>query len=153
MVLPRSAMAHSLGEGVLFPPAMTPAEAFAVIPLAAVCADHKLQPEEAELLKSQLRAREPYSAMDPAAFGGMVSGLLLALRDQRRALVEQAAALLTPAEQEQAFAFAARLVHADRIATAEETAVLAEVRHALSVPAERLRQIESSFALLSAGDS
>ena len=98
---------------------MTPAEAFAVIPLAAVCADHRLQPEEAELLQQQLRGRPPYSEMEPVAFGTMVSRILLLLRDQRQALVEEAAAMLGPAEQEQAFAFAARLVHADRIATQE----------------------------------
>jgi len=102
---------------------MTPAEAFAVIPLAAVCADHRLQSEEAELLKTHLRGRSPYRELP-------------------------AAALLSPSEQEQAFAFAARLVHADRIATPEETSLLAEVSQVLEVPAERLRQIESSFALL-----
>lgn len=128
---------------------MTPAEAFAVIPLAAVCADNRLQPEEAELLQHQLRGRSPYNAMEPVAFGTMVSRLLLALRDQRHALVEQAAGLLTPSEQEQAFAFAARLVHADRIATQEETSLLADVGCALSVAPERLRDIEASFALLS----
>lgn len=128
---------------------MTPAEAFAVIPLAAVCADHRLQPEEAELLQQQLRGRSPYSQMDPVTFGTMVSSLLLALRDQRQALVEQAATLLSPIEQEQAFAFAARLVHADRIATQAETSMLADVGCALQVAPERLRDIEASFALLS----
>jgi hypothetical protein len=128
---------------------MTPAEAFAVIPLAAVCADHRLQPEEAELLKQQLRGRSPYNAMDPVEFGTMMSRLLLALRDQRQALVEAAAALLSPAEQERAFAFAARLVYADRIATQEETNLLADVGCALSLPVERLREIEASLALLS----
>lgn len=128
---------------------MTPAEAFAVIPLAAVCADHRLQPEEAQLLKQQLRGRSPYNAMDPVEFGTMVSRLLLALRDQRQDLVEQAADMLTLSEQEQAFAFAARLVHADRIATQEETSMLADVGSALSVAPERLRDIEASFALLS----
>ncbi len=128
---------------------MTPAEAFVVIPLAAACADHRLQPEEAELLKQQLRGQSPYSDMDPIAFGTMVSKLLLALRDQRQALVEEAAALLNHDQQEKAFAFAARLVHADRIATQEEVSLLADVGCALSVSPERLRQIEASFALLS----
>lgn len=129
---------------------MTPAEAFAVIPLAAVCADNRLQPEEAELLQLQLRGRPRYSGMDPVAFGTMVSGILLKLRDERQALVEEAAALLSPAERERAFALAARLVHADRIATQEEVSLLADVGCALSLPAERLREIEASLALLSA---
>jgi hypothetical protein len=84
------------------PNVMTPAEAFAVIPLAAVCADNRLQPEEAELLQSQLRGQSPYREMDPLAFGTMVSSLLLGLRDNRHALLEKAATLLSVAEQEEA---------------------------------------------------
>jgi hypothetical protein len=124
---------------------MTPAEAFAVIPLAAACADKRLQKEEAELLLSQLRGRSPYREMDPAAFGTMVSSLLLGLRDNRHALLEKAATLLSVVEQEEAFAFAAQMVHADRVATLEETSLLTEVAGALSVPVERLRDIEASF--------
>lgn len=127
---------------------MTPAEAFAVLPLAAVCADNRLEPEERDLLKRQLRSRSPYSEMDPVAFGTMVSTLLLALRDRRQALVQEAAGLLSPEEQERAYAFAARLVHADRIATQEEVSLLADISCALSVPTERLREIEAAFALL-----
>jgi len=128
---------------------MTPAEAFAVIPLAAVCADHRLQPEEADLVMKQLRGRSPYSDMDPVAFGTMVSSLLLALRDRRQALVEEAAAQLSPEQQEKAFALAARLVYADRIATQEEANLLTDLSCALSVPPERLEEIEASIALLS----
>jgi hypothetical protein len=128
---------------------MTPAEAFAVIPLAAVCADHRLQPEEADLIMKLLRGRSPYSEMDPVVFGTMVSGLLLALRDRRQALVEEAAALLSPEQQEKAFALAVRLVHADRIATQEEVNLLTDLSCALSVPPERLEEIEASIALLS----
>ena len=128
---------------------MTPAEAFAVIPLAAVCADHKLQPEEADLVMSQLRGRRPYSEMDPVAFGTMISSLLMALRDRRQALVEEAATHLSTEQQEKAFALAARLVHADRIATQEEANLLIDLRCALSVPVERLEEIEASIALLS----
>jgi hypothetical protein len=57
--------------------------------------------------------------------------------------------LLSIAEQEEAFAFAARMVHADRVATLEETTLLAEVAQALSVPVERLQDIEATFRLLS----
>jgi hypothetical protein len=128
---------------------MTPAEAFAVIPLAAVCADHRLQPEEADLIMKMLRGRSPYNEMDPVVFGTMVSGLLLALRDRRHALVEEAAAILSPEQQEKAFALAVRLVHADRIATQEEVNLLTDLSCALSVPPERLEEIEASIALLS----
>jgi hypothetical protein len=128
---------------------MTPAEAFAVIPLAAVCADHRLQPEEADLIMKMLRGRSPYNEMDPVVFGTMVSGLLLALRDRRQALVEEAAAILSPEQQEKAFALAVRLVHADRIATQEEVNLLTDLSCALSVPPERLEEIEASIALLS----
>jgi hypothetical protein len=128
---------------------MTPAEAFAVIPLAAVCADHRLQPEEADLIMKMLRGRSPYNEMDPVVFGTMVSRLLLALRDRRQALVEEAAAILSPEQQEKAFALAVRLVHADRIATQEEVNLLTDLSCALSVPPERLEEIEASIALLS----
>jgi hypothetical protein len=128
---------------------MTPAEAFAVIPLAAVCADHRLQPEEADLIMKMLRGRSPYNEMDPVVFGPMVSRLLLALRDRRQALVEEAAAILSPEQQEKAFALAVRLVHADRIATQEEVNLLTDLSCALSVPPERLEEIEASIALLS----
>jgi hypothetical protein len=128
---------------------MTPAEAFAVIPLAAVCADHRLQPEEADLIMKMLRGRSPYNEMDPVVFGTMVSGLLLALRDRRHALVEEAAAILSPEQQEKAFALAVRLVHADRIATQEEVNLLTDLSCALSVPPKRLEEIEASIALLS----
>jgi hypothetical protein len=128
---------------------MTPAEAFAVIPLAAVCADHRLQPEEADLIMKMLRGRSPYNEMDPVVFGTMVSWLLLALRDRRQALVEEAAAILSPEQQEKAFALAVRLVHADRIATQEEVNLLTDLSCALSVPPERLEEIEASIALLS----
>lgn len=128
---------------------MTPAEAFAVIPLAAVCADHRLQPEEADLIMKMLRGRSPYNEMDPVVFGTMVSRLLLALRDRRQALVEEAAAILSPEQQEKAFALAVRLVHADRIATQEEVNLLTDLSCALSVPSERLEEIEASIALLS----
>jgi hypothetical protein len=128
---------------------MTPAEAFAVIPLAAVSADNLLQPEEASVLNKQLRGQSPYREMSPVAFGTMVSTILLELRERRTALLQEAISVLSPPEQEKAYAFAARIVHADRIATPEEASLLAEVGDLLAVPAERLRQIEDSFSLLS----
>ncbi|MFM7267914.1 MAG: hypothetical protein ACKOZT_04915 [Cyanobium sp.] len=123
---------------------MTPAEAFAAIPLAAVCADHRLQSEEAQLLNSQLRGRSPYREMEPVAFATMVSALLLGLRDRRDALLVEAAALLSPEEQEQAYALAARLIHADRTATPEELSLLKQVGSALTLPAERLQEIAAA---------
>jgi len=123
---------------------MTPAEAFAVIPLAAVCADQRLQSEEAALLNTQLRGRSPYREMDPLAFGTMVTELLLSLRDRRDELPREAAALISPEEQEQAYALAARLVHADRNAILEEVSLLTEVASLLTLSPERCREIEAA---------
>jgi len=128
---------------------MTPAEAFAVIPLAAVSADNRLQPEEAALLNQQLRGHSPYREMTPVAFGTMVSRILMEMKERRRDLVEEAVHVLTLQEQEKAYAFAARIENADRVATPEETKLLAEVGGLLSLPQERLQQIEASFVLLS----
>jgi hypothetical protein len=74
---------------------MTPSEAFAVIPLAAVSADNRLQPEEAALLNQQLRGHSPYREMTPVAFGTMVSSILVELQKRRRPLIEEAVRLLS----------------------------------------------------------
>jgi len=82
--------------------------------------------------------------MDPVAFATMVSALLLSLRDRRDALLVEAAALLSPEEQEQAYALAARLIHADRTATPEEGSLLTEVASLLTLSPERCREIEAA---------
>ena len=128
---------------------MTPSEAFAVIPLAAVSADNRLQPEEAALLNQQLRGHSPYREMTPVAFGTMVSSILVELQKRRRPLIEEAVSLLSQQEQEKAYAFAARIVLADRIASHEEIRLLSELGALLTVPQERRQQIDESFALLS----
>jgi hypothetical protein len=131
---------------------MTPSEAFAVIPLAAVSADNRLQPEEAALLNQQLRGHSPYREMTPVAFGTMVSSILVELQKRRRPLIEEAVRLLSLPEQAKAYAFAARIVHADRIANHEEIKLLSELGVLLNVPEERRQQIDESFALLSPVD-
>lgn len=128
---------------------MTPSEAFAVIPLAAVSADNRLQPEEAALLNQQLRGHSPYREMTPVAFGTMVSAILVEIQKRRRPLIEEAVSLLSQQEQEKAYAFAARIVLADRIASHEEIRLLSELGALLTVPQERRQQIDESFALLS----
>lgn len=128
---------------------LNPAEAFAVIPLAAVCADRRLQPEEADLVMTHLRGRSPYREMDPVDFGTMVSSLLMDLRDRRQALLKEAASLMSPEQQERAFALAAHLVHADRVASEEEADFMAELSYTLSIPKARLEEIEATISLLS----
>lgn len=128
---------------------LNPAEAFAVFPLAAVCADRRLQPEEADLVMTHLRGRSPYREMDPVDFGTMVSSLLMDLRDRRQALLKEAASLLSPEQQERAFALAAQLVHADRVTTEEEADFMAELSYTLSIPKARLEEIEATISLLS----
>ncbi|MFM8545029.1 MAG: hypothetical protein ACKOAP_08595 [Vulcanococcus sp.] len=73
-----------------------------------------------------------------------MSDLLLELRDRRDALLVEAAALLSPEEQEQAYALAARRIHADRTATQEELSLLSQVGSALTLPAERLQEIAAA---------
>lgn len=48
---------------------MTAAEAFAAIPLAAVCCDQQFSKDEAWVIREQLLSRAVYQAMEPYAFG------------------------------------------------------------------------------------
>ena len=75
---------------------MTPAEAFAAIPLAAVCCDSNFDREEAHVLKEQLINRSPYRSMTPLALAELIDGLLrLFRRDHWQELVRQAVPALT----------------------------------------------------------
>jgi hypothetical protein len=69
---------------------MTPAEAFAAIPLAAVCCDSNFDREEAHELKEQLISRAPYRSMTPLALAELIDGLLrLFRRDHWQELVRR----------------------------------------------------------------
>ena len=128
---------------------MTPAEAFAAIPLAAVCCDSNFDREEAHVLKEQLINRSPYRSMTPLAFAELIDGLLrLFRRDHWQELVRQAVPALTAAQQEVAYVLAVKLVFCDRVVKPEEEAFLSTLASELSLPPGRTAQIQEVFALL-----
>lgn len=132
------------------PPSVTfsVAEAFALIPLAAVCCDQSFASEEAALIREQLMSRSPYRTMPPYAFGLLISGLLQRLRTEPwQALVAASAPLLNAPQQETAFALACQLVHADRRVAPEEQVFLTALASALSLSESRACQILEVCAL------
>ena len=128
---------------------MTPAEAFAAIPLAAVCCDSNFGREEAHILKEQLVHRSPYRSMTPLAFGELIEGLLHRFRrDHWQELIRQAIPALTSAQQEVAYGLAVQLVLCDRELKPEEATFLSTLGDALSLPPGRAAQIQEVLALL-----
>ena len=97
---------------------MTTLEAFAAIPLAAVCCDQTFGKDEAHVIREQLLGRTAYREMEPYAFGLLISGLLKRFREESwQGLIASAAPLLSREQQEMAFALACQLIHCDRIVT------------------------------------
>jgi hypothetical protein len=130
-------------------PAMTPAEAFAVIPLAAVYADAHFDHKEAQVVNEHLRSRWPYREMAPVQMGELVDGLLQRLRHGRwEDLIHEAAAVLTREQQETAFAISAELIFCNRQVTSEEQKFLTLLAEALALPHEDARKIIEVFYLL-----
>ena len=128
---------------------MTPAEAFAAIPLAAVCCDSNFDREEAHVLKEQLINRSPYRSMTPLALAELIDGLLrLFRRDHWQELVRQAVPALTAEQQEVAYVLAVQLVYCHRVMKPEEEAFLTALGSKLSLPSGRTAQIQGVFALL-----
>jgi hypothetical protein len=128
---------------------MTPAEAFAAIPLAAVCCDSNFDREEAHVLKEQLINLSPYRSMTPLALAVLIDGLLrIFRRDHWQELVRQAVPALTAAQQEVAYVLAVKLVFCDRVVKPEEEAFLTTLASELSLPPGRTAQIQEVFALL-----
>jgi hypothetical protein len=128
---------------------MTPAEAFAAIPLAAVCCDSNFDREEAHVLKEQLINLSPYRSMTPLALAELIDGLLrIFRRDHWQELVRQAVPALTAAQQEVAYVLAVKLVFCDRVVKPEEETFLSTLASELSLPPERTAQIQEVFALL-----
>jgi hypothetical protein len=88
---------------------MTTLEAFAAIPLAAVCSDQTFGKDEARVIREQLLGHTAYQEMEPYAFGLLISGLLKRFREESwQGLIASAAPLLsslptgtTPAPLEQ----------------------------------------------------
>jgi hypothetical protein len=128
---------------------MTPAEAFAAIPLAAVCCDSNFDREEAHVLKEQLINLSPYRSMTPLALAELIDGLLrIFRRDHWQELVRQAVPALTAAQQEVAYVLAVKLVFCDRVVKPEEETFLTTLARELSLPPGRTAQIREVFALL-----
>jgi len=121
---------------------MTTLEAFAAIPLAAVCCDQTFGKDEARVIREQLLGRTAYQAMEPYAFGLLISGLLQRFREESwQGLIASAAPLLSPEQQEMAFALACQLIHCDRIVTPEEQQFLAALGEQLQFTTARAEQI------------
>ena len=121
---------------------MTTLEAFAAIPLAAVCCDQTFGKDEARVIREQLIGRTAYREMVPYAFGLLISGLLKRFQEESwQGLIASAATLLSPEQQEMAFALACQLIHCDRIVAPQEQQFLAVLAEQLQFTTARAEQI------------
>ncbi|MCS5691886.1 tellurite resistance TerB family protein [Cyanobium sp. FGCU-6] len=128
---------------------MNTAEAFAAIPLAAVCCDQTFGKDEARVIREQLLERSSYRAMEPYAFGLLISGLLKRFREESwQGLIAAAAPQLNPEQQQTAFALAAQLIHCDRQVSAPEREFLIALADQLPLAPERALQILDVCELL-----
>jgi hypothetical protein len=121
---------------------MTTLEAFAAIPLAAVCCDQTFGKDEARVIREQLTGRTAYREMEPYAFGLLISGLLERFREESwQGLIAGAVPLLSLEQQETAFALACQLIHCDRIVAPQEQQFLAILAQQLQFTTARAEQI------------
>jgi hypothetical protein len=121
---------------------MTTLEAFAAIPLAAVCCDQTFGKDEARVIREQLMGRTAFREMEPYAFGLLISGLLKRFREESwQGLIASAAPLLSPKQQEMAFALACQLIHCDRIVAPQEKQFLTVLAQQLQFTTTRAEQI------------
>ncbi len=121
---------------------MTTLEAFAAIPLAAVCCDQTFGKDEARVIREQLLGRTAYQEMEPYAFALLISGLLKRFREESwQGLIASAAPLLSTEQQEMAFALACQLIHCDRIVAPQEQEFLAALAQQLQFTTDRAEQI------------
>jgi len=128
---------------------MTTLEAFAAIPLAAVCCDQTFGKDEARVIREQLMGRTAYREMEPYAFGLLISGLLKRFQEESwQGLIASAATLLSPEQQEMAFALACQLIHCDRIVAPQEQQFLAVMAQQLQISTARAEQILEVCGLL-----
>lgn len=140
----------AISQAAMSQPVSLPlAEAFAAIPLAAVCCDQTFAREEAALIREQLMGRSPYRTMEPYSLGLLISGLLQRLRTEPwQQLVAAAVPSLDAAQQETAFALACQLIHCDRRVSAAEVEFLNGLAVALSLEPDRVRHIMEVCDLL-----
>jgi hypothetical protein len=128
---------------------MTTLEAFAAIPLAAVCCDQTFGKDEARVIREQLMGRTAYREMEPYAFGLLISGLLKRFQEESwQGLIASAATLLSPEQQEMAFSLACQLIHCDRIVAPQEQQFLAVLAQQLQISTARAEQILEVCGLL-----
>lgn len=128
---------------------MSPAEAFAAIPLAAVCCDQVFASEEARVIRELLLCRTPYRTMEPQAFGLLISGLLKQFRaGSWQSLIEAAVPLLNLDQQECAFALACQLIHCDREVNPVELSFLRELAMVIGLEPNRGSKIMDVCELL-----
>ncbi len=128
---------------------MTAVEAFAAIPLAAVCCDQNFSKDEAWVIREQLLGRSAYRAMEPYAFGLLISRLLKRFREESwQGLIAAAAPVLSPGHQETAFALACQLIHCDRDVSDAEREFLQALAVALRLNEARAGQILEGCELL-----
>jgi len=121
---------------------MTTLEAFAAIPLAAVCCDQTFSKDEAQVIREQLLGRTAYQEMEPYAFALLISDLLKRFREESwQGLIASAAPLLSTEQQEMAFALACQLIHCDRIVAPQEQQFLAVLAQQLQFTTDRAEQI------------
>jgi hypothetical protein len=129
--------------------ALTIPEAFAAIPMAAVCCDHSFGRDEARVIREQLLTRTSFQAMGPYSFGLMISGLLQRFREQSwQGMIAAAGPLLNQAQRETAFALACQVVCADRDVAPEEQQFLTALAAQLDLGDTRARQILEVCELL-----
>lgn len=121
---------------------MTTLEAFAAIPLAAVCCDQTFGKDEARVIREQLLGHTAYQEIEPYAFGLLISGLLKRFREQSwQGLIASASPLLSTEQQEIAFALACQLILCDRIVAPQEQQFLGVLAQQLQFTTDRAEQI------------
>jgi endonuclease III len=131
------------------PGSLSLTEAFAAIPLAAVCCDQSFGKDEARVIRDQLLVRSAYRTMEPYAFGLLISRLLQRIREESwQTLISDAAPSLSSDQQETAFALACQLSHCDREVAAMEQEFLSELAATLMLSQQRARQIQEVCELL-----
>lgn len=121
---------------------MTTLEAFAAIPLAAVCCDQTFGKDEARVIREQLLGRTAYQEMEPYAFALLISSLLKRFQGESwQELISSVTPMLSPEQAEMAFALACQLIHCDRIVVPQEKQFLAVLAHQLKLTTARAEQI------------
>jgi hypothetical protein len=128
----------------------TAIEAYAAIPLAAVCCDEEFGKDEARVIRDQLLERSTYQQMEPYAFGMLISGLLKRFREESwQGLIAAATSQLNDGQQQEAFALACQVIHCDREVSLEEEQFLEALAAMMNLSAPRAEQIRQVCELLS----